>query len=110
MLELRAVLLAAKGTDVADATLSHFLIACGLSRKKTRHASEGAHKIPDSPPPPIPVALLAIISQLETWLALFFKGLDARSKISTFRRDVTSQRFNGGACLLAFRCIDHELG
>ena len=34
MPELRAVLFAAKGTDVAAATLSRFLIACGLSRKK----------------------------------------------------------------------------
>ena len=34
MPELRAVLLKVKGTDVADATLSRFLIACGLSRKK----------------------------------------------------------------------------
>lgn len=40
MPELRVILCAAKGTDVADATLSHFLIACGLSRKKTLHASE----------------------------------------------------------------------
>jgi transposase len=34
MPELRAVLFVAKGTDVAAATLSRFLIACGLSRKK----------------------------------------------------------------------------
>lgn len=34
MPELRAILFAAKGVDVAEATLSRFLIACGLSRKK----------------------------------------------------------------------------